>query len=78
MKQKENNSYIMNDLHAMDALHEHIAMVLYCTNSSAKSISMDPFHTVNFDKFAMVTIILPNTPINGSLNNLFIIYLNIK
>ena len=61
MKQKENNSYIMNDLHAMDALHEHIAMVLYCTNSSAKSISMDPFHTVNFDKFAMVTIILPKT-----------------
>ena len=51
----------MNDLHAMDALHEHIAMVLYCTNSSAKSISMDPFHTVNFDKFAMVTIILPKT-----------------
>ena len=61
MKQKENNSYIMNDLHAMDALHEHIAMVLYCTNSSAKSISMDPFHTVNFYKFAMVTIILPKT-----------------
>ena len=47
MKQKENNSYIMNDLHAMDALHEHIAMVLYCTNSSAKSISMAPFYTVN-------------------------------
>ena len=50
MKQKENNSYIMNDLHAMDALHEHIAMVLYRINSSAKSISMATFHTVNFNK----------------------------
>ena len=61
MKQKENNSYIMNDLHAMDALHEHIAMVLYRINSSAKSISMVPLHTVNFNKFATVTIILPKT-----------------
>ena len=60
MKQKENNSYIMNDLHEMDALHEHIAlvMVLYCINSSAKSISMAPFYTVNFDKFARVTVII--------------------
>ena len=41
MKQKENNSNIMNDLHAMDALHEHIALVMvpYCMNSSAKSIN---------------------------------------
>ena len=31
----------MNDLHAMDTLHEHIAlvMVLYCIDYSAKSIS---------------------------------------
>ena len=51
MKQKQNNSYIMNDLHAMDALHEHIAlvMVLYCIDYSAKSISMVTFYTVNFN-----------------------------
>ena len=63
MKQKENNSYIMNDLHAMDALHEHIAlvMVLYCMNSSAKSISMAPFHIANFNKFATATAIFSKT-----------------
>ena len=51
MKQKQNNSYIMNDLHAMDTLHEHIAlvMVLYCIDYSAKSISMVTFYTVNFN-----------------------------
>ena len=60
MNQKENNSYIMNDLHAMDALHEHIALVmaLYRINSSAKSISMAPFYTVKFDKLARVTVII--------------------
>ena len=31
MKQKQNNSYIMNDLHAMDTLHEHIALSRYST-----------------------------------------------
>ena len=51
MKQKQNNSYIMNDLHEMDALHEHIAlvMVLYCIDYSAKLISMVIFYTVSFN-----------------------------
>ena len=51
MKQKQNKSYIMNDLHEMDALHEHITlvMVLYCIYHSAKSISMPSFHTVNLN-----------------------------
>ena len=57
MKQKENNSYIMNDLHAMDALHEHIAlvMVLCCIDYSAKSISMVPFYPVNFNSNSYMT-----------------------
>ena len=41
----------MNDLHAMDTLHEHIAlvMVLYCIDYSAKLISMVIFYTVSFN-----------------------------